>query len=185
MKKSIILAVIATAMVLVSCHQPTEEEQREMKIRKSVIAYIESVSPYPDGIEITEIKVDTLTSNHSTAVFLARLRKMGISPDMLSAIDKEIGRGVAKADTLRTLNDTTIADVFYCSASVLARHKDNNGNPTVDLYIVPIWGGDVKNVKIAKSLGTKDEYMEHLLPHEIRSVMKASFLLNELAKYLY
>lgn len=44
-----------------------------MKIRKSVIAYIESVSPYPDGIEITEIKVDTLTSNHNTAVFLSRL----------------------------------------------------------------------------------------------------------------
>jgi len=185
MKKSIILAVIAAAMVLVSCHQPTEEEQREMKIRKSVIAYIESVSPYPDGIEITEVKVDTLTSNHSTAMFLSRLRGMGISPDMLSAIDRETGRGVAKADTSRTLNDTTIADVFYCGASVLARHKDNKGNPTVDLYIVPIWGGDVGEVKLAKSFDTQDEYLEHLLPPEICSVMKASFLLNELVKYLY
>lgn len=185
MKKSIILAVIATAMVLVSCHQPTEEEQREMKIRKSVIAYIESVSPYPDGIEITEIKVDTLTSNHNTALFLSRLRGMGISPDILSAIDREIGQGIAKADTLRTLNDTTIADVFYCGASVLARHKDDKGNPTVDLYIVPIWGGEVGEVKLATSLDTKDEYLEHLLPPEICSVMKASFLLNELVKYLY
>lgn len=185
MKKSIILAVIAAAMVLVSCHQPTEEEQREMKIRNAVVSYIESVSPYPDGIEITEVKVDTLTSNHSTATFLSQLRGMGISSDILSAIDRETGRGVAKADTSRTLNDTTIADVFYCGASVLARHKDNKGNPTVDLYIVPIWGGDVGEVKLAKSFDTQDEYLEHLLPPEICSVMKASFLLNELVKYLY
>lgn len=185
MKKSIILAVIATAMALVSCHQPTEEEQREIKIRNAVVSYIESVSPYPDGIEITEVKVDTLTSNHSTATFLSQLRGMGISSDILSAIDRETGRGVAKADTLRTLNDTTIADVFYCGASVLARHKDNKGNPTVDLYIVPIWGGDVGEVKPAKSFDTQDEYLEHLLPPEICSVMKASFLLNELVKYLY
>lgn len=184
MKKSIIIAAVA-AMVLVSCHQPTEEEQREMKIRKAVVSYIESVSPYPDGIEITEVKVDTLTSNHSTATFLSRLRRMGITPDLLSAIDRETGRGVAKADTLRTLNDTTTADVFYCGASVLARHKDDNGNPTVDLYIVPIWGGEVGEVKPATSLDTKDEYLEHLLPPEICSVMKASFLLNELVKYLY
>lgn len=185
MKKSIILAVIATAMALVSCHQPTEEEQREIKIRNAVVSYIESVSPYPDGIEITEVKVDTLTSNHSTATFLSQLRGMGISSDILSAIDRETGRGVAKADTSRTLNDTTIADVFYCGASVLARHKDNKGNPTVDLYIVPIWGGDVGEVKLAKSFDTQDEYLEHLLPPEICSVMKASFLLNELVKYLY
>lgn len=184
MKKSIIIAAVA-AMVLVSCHQPTEEEQRETKIRKAVVSYIESVSPYPDGIEITEIKVDTLTSNHNTALFLSRLRGMGISPDILSAIDREIGQGVAKADTSRTLNDTTIADVFYCGASVLARHKDDKGNPTVDLYIVPIWGGEVKDVKPATSLDTKDEYLENLLPPEICPVMKASLLLDELVKYLY
>lgn len=184
MKKSIIIAAVA-AMVLVSCHHPTEEEQRETKIRKAVVSYIESVSPYPDGIEITEIKVDTLTSNHNTAAFLSQLRGMGISPDILSAIDREIGQGVAKADTLRTLNDTSIADVFYCGASVLARHKDDKGNPTVDLYIVPIWGGEVGEVKPATSLDTKDEYLEHLFPSEICSVMKASFLLNELVKYLY
>ena len=63
MKKSIIIAAIA-ALALVSCRQPTKEEQQMKTIMQAVDKHINANFEYPKGYEVTDVKIDTVTTNH-------------------------------------------------------------------------------------------------------------------------
>ena len=66
MKKSIIIAAIA-ALTLVSCHQPTKEEQQMQTIKQAVDKHINANFEYPKGYEVTDVKIDTVMTNHKCA----------------------------------------------------------------------------------------------------------------------
>lgn len=181
MKKSIIIVAIA-ALALVSCHQPTKEEQQIQAIKQAVDKHINANFEYPKGYEITDVSIDTIVTNHKCARYVHDWTD-SITEDNLTnklmfyALSKKTRERMERYADLE-LFDMSMPDVAYISAKATVRHRCDNGNKCVCTVYVFMRNGDVMTVEDSNSNTSFKSILDKWQPTEIQNVIEA---LSEMA----
>lgn len=187
MKKSIIIAAIA-ALTLVSCHQPTKEEQQMDNVKEAVIRHAQATLAYPKGAEITEVKIDTLSSLYNSIKFVNNMHSLRPDEDpwkLIEIVDEDFAKEIRKAEAKIPADTVGIENRYYCAASVTVRHTASDGKTKkMTLYIAAIQDGSVKGVRNSDVTNDRDELIEFVLPKDEATLMKASFMFSDLLKIL-
>lgn len=187
MKKTI-FAVILTALALVSCHQPTKEEQQMDNVKEAVIRHAQATLAYPKGAEITEVKIDTLSSLYNSIKFINNMHSLRPNEDpweLIEIIDEDFAKEIRKAEAKIPADTIGIENRYYCAASVKVRHTASDGKTKMmTLYIAAIQDGSVKGVRNSDVTNDRDELIEFVLPKDDATLMKASFMFSDLLKIL-
>lgn len=183
MKKSIIIAAIA-ALALVSCHQPTKEEQQIQAIRQAVDKHINANFEYPKGYEITDVSIDTIATNHMCARYVHDWTD-SITEDNLTnklmfyALSEKTRKRMERYADLE-LFDMSMPDVAYISAKATVRHRcDKDGNKCVCTVYVFMRNKDVVTVEDSNSKTSIKSILDKWQPTEIQNVIEA---LSEMAE---
>ena len=182
MKKSIIIAAI-TALALVSCHQPTKEEQQMRTIKQAVDKHINANFEYPKGYEITDVSIDTTVTNHKCARYVHDWTD-SITEDNLTnklmfyALSEKTRKRMERYADLE-LFDMSMPDVAYIIAKATVRHRcDKDGNKCVCTVYVLMRNGDVVTVEDSNSKTSIKSILDKWQPTEIQNVIEA---LSEMA----
>lgn len=187
MKKSIIIAAIA-ALALVSCHQPTKEEQQMDNVKEAVMKHAQATLAYPKGAEITEVKIDTLSSLYNSIKFVNKMHSLRPDQDpweLIEIVDEDFAKEIRKAEAKIPADTVGIENRYYCAASVTVRHTASDGKTKMmTLYIAAIQDGVVTGVRSASIMEDKNEVVEFILPEDDATLMKASFMFSDLLKIL-
>lgn len=187
MKKSIIIAAIA-ALALVSCHQPTKEEQQMDNVKEAVMRHAQATLAYPKGAEITEVKIDTLSSLYNSIKFVNNMHSLRPDQDpweLIEIVDEDFAKEIRKAEAKIPADTIGIENRYYCAASVTVRHTASDGkSKMMTLYIAAIQDGVVTGVRSASIMEDKNEVVEFILPEDEATLMKASFMFSDLLKIL-
>lgn len=179
MKKTIIFAVIATALALVSCHQPTKEEQQVKNVEKVVDNHVKANFEYPKGYEITDIRIDTATTNHRCAEMLQTWVSDSVTED--NAIQhlmfyglSEKRRNQMKMYATRDIFDLTQEDVAYVCAKVTVRHRsDREGNKRVSLIYIFMRNDEVVEIVTSDTHKKFQDVLDKWQPTEVQNVIEA------------
>ena len=186
MKKTI-FAVIITALALVSCHQPTKEEQQMDNVKEAVMKHAQATLAYPKGAEITEVKIDTLSSLYNSIKFVNNMHSLNDQDPwkLIEIVDEDFAKEIRKAEAKIPSDTVGIENRYYCAASVTVRHTASDGNTKMmTLYIAAIQDGSVKGVRRSDVTNERDELIEFVLPKDEATLMKASFMFADLLKIL-
>lgn len=187
MKKSIIIAAIA-ALALVSCHQPTKEEQQVNNVKEAVMRHAQATLAYPKGAEITKVKIDTLSSLYNSIKFVNNMHSLRPDEDpwkLIEIVDEDFAKEIRKAEAKIPTDTIGIENRYYCAASVTVRHTASDGkSKMMTLYIAAIQDGVVTGVRSASIMEDKNEVVEFILPEDEATLMKASFMFSDLLKIL-
>lgn len=187
MKKSIIIAAIA-ALALVSCHQPTKEEQQINNVKEAVMRHAQATLAYPKGAEITEVKIDTLSSLYNSIKFVNNMHSLRPDEDpwkLIEIVDEDFAKEIRKAEAKIPADTVGIENRYYCAASVTVRHTASDGkSKMMSLYIASVHDGVVKGVKNGDITEDGDKFIEFILPKDEATLMKASFMFSDLLKIL-
>lgn len=187
MKKSIIIAAIA-ALALASCHQPTKEEQQIDNVKEAVMRHAQATLAYPKGAEITEVKIDTLSSLYNSIKFVNNMHSLQPDEDpwkLIEIVDEDFAKEIRKAEAKIPADTVGIENMYYCAASVSVRHTANDGKTKMmTLYIASVQDGIVKGVKNGDITEDGSKFIEFILPKDEATLMKASFMFSDLLKIL-
>lgn len=187
MRKSIIIAAIA-ALALVSCHQPTKEEQQMDNVKEAVIRHAQATLAYPKGAEITEVKIDTLSSLYNSIKFVNNMHSLRPDEDpwkLIEIVEEDFAKEIRKAEAKIPADTIGIENRYYCAASVTVRHTASDGkSKMMSLYIASVHDGVVKGVKNGDITEDGDKFIEFILPKDEATLMKASFMFSDLLKFL-
>lgn len=186
MKKSIIIAAIA-ALALVSCHQPTKEEQQMDNVKEAVMKHAQATLAYPKGAEITEVKIDTLSSLYNSIKFVNDMHSLNDKDPwkLIEIVDEDFAKEIRKAEAKIPADTVGIENRYYCAASVTVRHTASDGkSKMMSLYIASVHDGVVKGVKNGDITEDGDKFIEFILPKDEATLMKASFMFSDLLKIL-
>lgn len=187
MKKSIIIAAIA-ALALVSCHQPTKEEQQVNNVKEAVMRHAQATLAYPKGAEITEVKIDTLSSLYNSIKFVNNMHSLRPDEDpwkLIEIVDEDFAKEIRKAEAKIPADTIGIENRYYCAASVTVRHTASDGkSKMMSLYIASVHDGVIKGVKNGDITEDGDKFIEFILPKDEATLMKASFMFSDLLKIL-
>lgn len=187
MKKSIIIAAIA-ALALVSCHQQTKEEQQMDNVKEAVMKHAQATLAYPKGAEITEVKIDTLSSLYNSIKFVNNMHSLKTDQDpwkLIEIVDEDFAKEIRKAEAKIPTDTVGIENRYYCAASVTVRHTASDGKTKMmTLYIAAIQDGVVSGVRNSSIMEDKNELVDFILPKDEATLMKASFMFSDLLKIL-
>lgn len=187
MKKSIIIAAIA-ALALVSCHQPTKEEQQVNNVKEAVMRHAQATLAYPNGAEITEVKIDTLSSLYNSIKFVNNMHSLRPDEDpwkLIEIVEEDFAKEIRKAEAKIPADTIGIENRYYCAASVTVRHTASDGkSKMMSLYIASVHDGVVKGVKNGDIAEDRSKFIEFILPKDEATLMKASFMFSDLLKIL-
>lgn len=187
MKKSIIIAAIA-ALALVSCHQPTKEEQQMDNVKEAVMKHAQATLAYPKGAEITKVKIDTLSSLYNSIKFVNNMHSLRPDEDpwkLIEIVDEDFAKEIRKAEAKIPTDTIGIENRYYCAASVTVRHTASDGkSKMMSLYIASVHDGVVKGVKKGDITEDGNKFIEFILPKDEATLMKASFMFSDLLKIL-
>ena len=188
MKKSIIIAAVA-ALALVSCHQPTKEEQQMQTIKQAVDKHINANFEYPKGYEVTDVKIDTVTTNHKCARYVHEwtdsLTMDNIASQLMFAVLPEKTQKRMERYAELQMFDTLQPDVAYISAKATVRHRcDKDGNKCVCSVYVFMRNEDVVVVEDSDSKTKFQSVLDKWQPAEIQNVIKAMSEMAETWSFL-
>lgn len=188
MKKTI-FAVIFTALALVSCHQPTKEEQQMQTIKQAVDKHVKANFDYPKGYEVTEVKIDTATTNHKCARYVHawtdNLTVDNMAQQLMFAVLPEKTQKRMERYAELPMFDTLQPDVAYISAKATVRHTiDKDGNKSVCSVYVFMRNGDVVTVEHSDSKTKFQSVLDKWQPTEIQNVIKAMSEMAETWSFL-
>ena len=182
-----IFAVIFTAMALGSCHQPTKEEQQVNNVKEAVMRHAQATLAYPKGAEITEVKIDTLSSLYNSIKFVNNMHRLNDQDPwkLIEIVDEDFAKEIRKAEEKIPADTVGIENRYYCAASVTVRHTASDGKTKkMTLYIAAIQDGSLKGVRNSDVTNDRDELIEFVLPKDEATLMKASFMFSDLLKIL-
>lgn len=188
MKKTI-FAVIFTALALVSCHQPTKEEQQMQTIKQAVDKHIKANFDYPKGYEVTEVKIDTVTTNHKCARYVHdwtdSLTMDNMASQLMFTVLPEKTQKRMERYAELPMFDTLQPDVAYISAKATVRHTiDKDGNKSVCSVYVFMRNGDVVTVENSDSKTKFQSVLDKWQPKEIQNVIGAMSEMAETWSFL-
>lgn len=188
MKKSIIIAAIA-ALALVSCHQPTKEEQQMQTIKQAVDKHINANFEYPKGYEVTDVKIDTVTTNHKCARYVHEwtdsLTMDNIASQLMFAVLPEKTQKRMERYAELPMFDTLQPDVAYISAKATVRHRcDKDGNKCICSVYVFMRNEDVVVVEESDSKTKFQSVLDKWQPKEIQNVISAMSEMAETWSFL-
>ena len=188
MKKSIIIAAIA-ALALARCHQQTKEEQQMDTVMQAVDKHINANFEYPKGYEVTDVKIDTVTTNHKCARYVHdwtdSLTMENIASQlMFSVLPEKTQKRMERYAELQMF-DTLQPDVAYISAKATVRHRcDKDGNKCVCSVYVFMRNEDVVVVEDSDSKTKFQSVLDKWQPKEIQNVISAMSEMAETWSFL-
>ena len=181
MKKLIVFIVLActiaaaTLFSLSRCSKTTDEQKTKSIITKAVVDYANANFIEPKHLEITEIKIDTIVSNHAAS----EMRDMLFDSSFFATniiyqlyVSDVAKRNIESYDTIALL-DTTKPDVFYSFVTVTVRHYCTNTSSEkcmCKIYLT-MRNNEIIEIRHEDDANAKEMY-DHLVPQEIRTIFE-------------